>query len=43
MLSFTVKKATNTKANKLMYKSLGLNNNDTMMGIRFIVCLVAVE
>ena len=48
MLSFTIQKATRTKVNELMKrkymcKSLGRNSNDIAMGIRFLVCLAAVE
>ena len=48
MLFLTVQKATKTKANELMKrkymcKSLGRNSNDIVMGIRFLVCLAAVE
>ena len=47
-MSLTGQKATKTKANELvkrkcMCKSLGRNNNDTVMGIHFIVYLAAVE
>ena len=48
MLSFTIQKATKTKVNQLMTrkymcKSLGRNSNDIVMGIRFLVCLAALE
>ena len=48
MLSFTVQKATKTEVNELMKtkymcKSLGHNSKDIVMGIRFLVCLAAVE